>query len=121
MDARSLQLAAIGAAAAVAAVLAYKFVDGAKQAAGAVIDTTAGVFTGNNAITENQTNAAGEKTTAYQGAGVLGTVGAATNSVSGGVFASWGEDLGAWFYDATHTDPMATSKPVNTGSVSGGW
>ncbi|HWI12109.1 MAG TPA: hypothetical protein VNU48_12325, partial [Burkholderiaceae bacterium] len=100
MDVRTLQLAAVGAAAAVAAVLAYKVMNSAKQAA----DAAAGLLTGNNAITENQTNAAGEKTTAYQGAGVLGTMGAATNSASGGVFASWGEDLGGWFYGATHTD-----------------
>ena len=78
----------------------------ARDSIKAVADTAAGLVSGNNAITQNQTNAAGEKTTAYQGAGVLGTVGAATNAASGGVLASVGETVGGWFYEITHTDPL---------------
>jgi hypothetical protein len=58
-----------------------------------------GIITGDNAITQNQTNAAGERTTAYEGAGVLGTVGAATNSALGGIPASVGETVGGWIFD----------------------
>lgn len=65
-------------------------------------DMVGGVLTGNNYITQNATNGAGEKTSAYEGWGVLGTLGAATNAVSGGVFASAGETLGGWLYDITH-------------------
>ena len=55
----------------------------------------AGLVTGNNAITENATNAAGEEVTAYEGVGFgLGTLGAATNAVSGGLFASLGQWIG---------------------------
>lgn len=53
-----------------------------------------GLITGNNAITRSATNAAGEPVTAYQGAGVIGTIGAATNAASGGFLASLGEWLG---------------------------
>lgn len=82
----------------------------------------AGLVTGNNAITQNQVNAAGEKTTAYEGAGVVGTVGAVANSASGGVFASWGENLGGWVYELTHDDPLATPPAsTSTGGATGGW
>lgn len=109
MASRTLELAAIGAGLTVAAVLVYKGVTAGAQLAGAAVDGAAGLVTGDNAITRNQTNAAGEKVTAYEGAGVLGTLGAAANSVSGGMFATWGQSLGGWFYDATHDDPIATA------------
>lgn len=124
----TLQLAALGAGVAVVAVLAFRLTgaagalaSGAKDAAGAVVDGAANLLTSDNAITRNQANWDGDKTTAYQGAGVLGTLGAATNSLSGGAFASWGENLGGWFYDRTHADPVAMPATVNTGSISGGW
>lgn len=53
-----------------------------------------GLVSGNNAITQNQTDGAGQPVTAYQGAGVAGTLGAAANSASGGYFASIGEWIG---------------------------
>lgn len=88
----------------------------------------AGLVSGNNAITRNQTNAAGEKVTAYEGAGVLGTVGAATNSASGGVLASVGEWIGGKVADWTLPDPMATPAPAakapgvdTAGYGTGGW
>lgn len=68
-------------------------------AASATVDTAAGVLTGNNAITQNATNAAGDKTTAYEGAGVFGTLGAATNAMLGGAPASLGEWLGDKLFD----------------------
>lgn len=57
-----------------------------------------GIVSGNNAITQNQTNAAGEKVTAYEGRGVVGTLGAAVNSVSGGTLASLGEKIGGGLF-----------------------
>lgn len=80
----------------------------------------AGLVSGNNAITQNQTNAAGEKTTAYEGAGIVGTVGAVVNSASGGAGASFGESLGGWFYDLTHDDPLAPPK-IDVGGTGGQW
>jgi len=68
---------------AVAAVLIVVAVI-AKKAVGAAVDTAAGLATGNNALTRG---------TAYEGAGVLGTLGAATNAASGGVLARVGERI----------------------------
>jgi len=62
------------------------------------IEAGAGLVTGDNVITQNQHNAEGESVTAYQGAGVLGTLGAAFNSASGGILASAGETIGGWAF-----------------------
>lgn len=80
---------------AVAAVVYF----GARATVKEVANVVGGVVSGDNAITRNQTNADGETVTAYQGAGVLGTLGAAANSASGGVLASAGEKLGGWLFD----------------------
>lgn len=64
----------------------------------------AGLISGNNPITQNQTNAAGEPVDAYEGKGVLGTLGAIFNSASGGVFASVGGAIGQTLFDWTHND-----------------
>ncbi len=61
-----------------------------------------GLVTGDNALTKGATNAAGQKVTAYQGAGVLGTLGAATNAASMGYLATAGQWLGSTVYDLTH-------------------
>lgn len=63
---------------------------GAKTVAGDVGETVGGVFTGNNAITRD---------TPYQGGGVLGTLGAATNGILGGVPQKVGEKIGGWAFD----------------------
>lgn len=65
----------------------------------AAANVVGGAVSGNNAITQNQTNLAGEKVDAYEGAGILGTVGATFNSASGGSLASIGESLGGWLFD----------------------
>jgi hypothetical protein len=70
----------------------------------AVADTAGGVVSGNNAVTRGQTNAAGEETDAYVGRGILGTLGAAANSASGGALASAGEALSGWLHDLTDVD-----------------
>ncbi|MGN6526698.1 MAG: hypothetical protein ACTHL8_09935 [Burkholderiaceae bacterium] len=66
-----------------------------------------GIFSGNNALTENATDASGQKTTAYQGAGVVGTLGAAVNKATGGTTASVGQSIGSTLYDWLNPDPNA--------------
>lgn len=68
-----------------------------RKTVGDVAKGAAGVLTGDNAITKNATNASGERVTAYEGAGIFGTLGAATNAVSGGTLASLGEKISSWF------------------------
>lgn len=74
----------------------------------------AGIVTGDNALTRNATNAAGEPVKAYQGAGIVGTAGAAANAASGGTLASLGEWIGGTLYDLTHPAPAPTAAPTPT-------
>jgi hypothetical protein len=71
-----------------------------KRAAGVAAATAVGVVAGDNALTQG---------TPYQGAGVLGTLGAAANAASGGHLRSIGESLGGWVYDLTHSEYDASS------------
>lgn len=84
-----------------------------KQSLSGIKDAAAagqGLLTGNNAITANATDAAGDPVGAYTGAGVLGTLGAETNAISGGWLASFGEDIGGFFADVLHPyDPNPAS------------
>jgi hypothetical protein len=76
-----------------AIVLGVVYVLGRKtltDAGGAV----AGAVSGNNAATRG---------TPYEGAGVLGTMGAVVNDASGGLFQQWGEAIGGWVYDVTRS------------------
>ena len=76
--------------------------DAAKKAAKAIADTAAGIVSGDNALTQGATDSNGNPVDAYQGAGVVGTIGAATNIASGGWFATAGEWIGGKAYDLTH-------------------
>lgn len=58
-----------------------------------VASVAGGVVSGNNALTQG---------TAYEGAGVLGTLGAAVNQASGGFFETTGSKIGGWVYDLLH-------------------
>lgn len=105
----STQIAGIAIGLGVLALVLYKSAGAvagavAGAAAGAV-DMAGGAITGNNAITRAATNAGGESVTAYQGAGVLGTLGAGANAASGGMFASLGQWVGGKVYDLTHDTP----------------
>jgi hypothetical protein len=77
-------------AAAVAVGAAALYLIGRKTAAAAA-DTAAGIVTGENALTEG---------TPYEGAGILGTVGAGFNAASGGYLQAIGEQLGGWTFEA---------------------
>lgn len=55
---------------------------------GAVASTAGGVVSGNNALT---------KDTAYEGRGILGTLGAAVNAATGGAGEWAGERIASWF------------------------
>ena len=68
----------------------------------------AGLLSGDNALTRSATNADGERVTAYEGAGPLGTLGAAANAASGGYLSSFGQWLGGKAADLFQPDPMAT-------------
>lgn len=115
-----------------------------KGAASAAVNAGAGLVTGNNAITQNATDWGGAPETAYQGAGVAGTLGAATNAASGGALASLGNWIGGKVYDllnptssssggstSTSSTPAAGGAPsssggsastdINFGIDSGGW
>jgi hypothetical protein len=100
------QQIAIVAAIAVGGFLLWRSGAAVFEAVPKVLDKTTdlvgGVLTGNNAITQNATNGAGERVAAYEGWGVLGTLGAATNAVSGGVLATAGQKMGDWLWDITH-------------------
>jgi len=81
-----------------------------------------GIFTNNNPITNNQTDAQGNPVTAYSETQtpVIGTLGAAANTVSGGTLASIGEWLGNKLaditmpYDPNAPGPAATRSQVVT-------
>lgn len=49
------------------------------------------------------------KDTAYEGAGVVGTLGNVSNQVSGGFFERVGSSIGGAIYDATHPTPPQPS------------
>lgn len=51
-------------------------------------DAVGGIVSGNNAVTRG---------TVYEGTGTLGTIGAATDAVSGGVLSAVGEKISSWF------------------------
>lgn len=78
------------------------------------LDVGGGLITGNNVITENATNSDGEKVTAYQGAGVIGTLGATFNAASGGTLATFGQWLGDKAYDLLNPAPSAPPLTQNT-------
>ena len=80
--------------------LLWDKITGSVAAAGsAAVNTVGGVVSGNNAITQG---------TDYEGAGVAGTLGAATDAASGGLFSDFGTWLGGSIYDWTH--PAETRK-----------
>lgn len=81
-----------------------------------------GALSGDNTLTRTATNSKGEQTTAYAGAGVLGTLGAAANKISGGTLATFGEWLGGKAADAFISDPTASQTRYQTPSTSSsGW
>lgn len=81
------QLLIIGGVAVVGTVL---LIWGVSRFGGAVVDTAGGILSGNNSLTDG---------TAYEGAGVVGTVGAATNTISGGFLGELGSDLSLALFD----------------------
>lgn len=87
-------------------VIAKKSAAAVTAAAGAAADAAGGIISGNNALTAG---------TDYQGAGVLGTVGAAANDASGGFFDWLGSSIGGGIYDLTHP---TTTVPDSTTAAS---
>ena len=93
---------AIGVGVVVLGFLAWKAAGAAKAAAGQAVDLVGGAISGNNTVTQTATDSNGQPVDAYQGAGVVGTIGAATNVASGGWFATAGDWIGGKAYDLTH-------------------
>jgi hypothetical protein len=77
-----------------------------------------GIFTNNNPITNNQTDAQGNPVTAYSETQtpIVGTLGAAANTVSGGTLASIGEWLGNALADVTMPYDPNSQAPATTRS-----
>lgn len=94
--------AGYGVAVLAAGVVIYLLWDKITGAVKETAEAAGGLVSGNNAITQSATNWDGTPQTAYEGKGVIGTVGAAFNTASGGILSSWGESLGSWLYDKTH-------------------
>lgn len=67
--------------------------EGVKAAATGSVDVVGGLASGRNVITGSA------RTDAYEGAGILGTLGAATDTVLGGAPSRVGEWLGGKVYD----------------------
>jgi hypothetical protein len=83
----------------VAVVILYTFF---KKEAQAVVEGVGGAVTGNNALTRG---------TPYEGAGVVGTLGAATNAATGGLLGRFGSWLGGAVFEATHSSvPLQSRK-----------
>ncbi len=59
-----------------------------------------GIVSGDNVITRG---------TPYQGAGIAGTLGAATNAASGGILERTGSAIGGFFYDLFNEDANLAS------------
>lgn len=89
------QTVAILAGAGVVLYLALRFGSAAKQAAADAAQVGGGLLTGENIITGTA------RTDAYHGAGVLGTLGAAADQMSGGTLSKLGEWLGGKAADWT--------------------
>lgn len=98
------QYIALGA---VALLVVYFVTKQAAKAAGAVASAAGGVLTGNNALTQG---------TPYQGAGVIGTLGAAANDVSGGTLQSVGDYIGNKLADWFQPSPTAATSSDTTGA-----
>lgn len=78
-----------------------------RQAKGAVVDGVKSTATAVSNINQG---------TPYEGAGVVGTLGHATDTISGGLFSSAGEWLGGKLYDLFGDDPAVnpsgTTAPI---------
>lgn len=81
---------------------------GAAGAVGTAVIQTAGDFaTGSGALTAN---------TPYQGDGILGSLGAATDKLFGGGLSAFGGWIGDKVYDATHGDSSPSLNLSNNGA-----
>ena len=92
-----------GAAAVVGVLLLYA---AGRKAVQAAVDTGKGIVTGDNAIT---------KGTQYEGAGILGTLGATANELSGGTLEKLGGSLGTKVYDWLHPDEVTKNQLQSKG------
>lgn len=72
-----------------------------QKGAGAAADFAGGILSGNNALTEG---------TVYEDRGILGTLGAGANEVSGGALERLGSWLGGTIFDLTNDTSGITAR-----------
>lgn len=80
------------------------------EAVSGATEAIGGLATGNNSVTAD---------TPYEGAGVFGTLGAATDAASGGIFSAIGEWIGGTIYESTHDSDNLQSATGNPYSPTG--
>lgn len=85
------QYAVLGVLGLAAAYLIWKTIG--KEAAGAVFGSS---------TLQRSSNADGSEQTAYDGHGLIGTLGAGVNNATGGYLSEFGEWIGGKVYDVTH-------------------
>lgn len=59
--------------------------------------------------------------TPYEGGGVVGTIGHATDAISGGFFSDLGSKIGLWWYDVVNDDQDITSAKTYYPSTTKGY
>ncbi len=64
---------------------------------------------GGTSDAQASTNLDGSQQSAYEGKGVIGSLGATTNNLTGGALSSAGDAIGGWIYDLTHLDSDSSS------------
>ena len=89
---------------AVGGIVLYALYSKAKTDALAAGQAVAGAVGGASPL-QNSTNADGSRQTAYQGKGLLGTLGATVNNLLGGVPSSIGQSIGGGLYDFFNPAP----------------
>jgi hypothetical protein len=94
--------------AALAALAIYRTLrDDTVKLAEGVSEAAGGIITGRNTLTAN---------TAYEGAGVFGTLGAGVDSASGNSLSAVGEWIGGTLYDWFGDDPETNLSENSTGN-----
>jgi len=91
--------------------LAEKATNAAGAAGTAVIDTASNIATGNTATAHG---------TPYEGKGIFGSLGLATDKLFGGGLSEFGGWIGDSIYDATHSDDASAGIQHSTGNPYGG-
>jgi len=91
---------------AVGGVVLYWLYSTAKKDVTATVTAVGDAALGTSNL-QNSHDLNGDNQTAYEGHGLVGTLGATANNLSGGTLSSLGGELGGWVYDLLHSDTTA--------------